>query len=40
MAGELVRKTVCFYQTFILSESVVLLSRHFRQATKRYGQAQ
>lgn len=29
MAGEVINQVVCFYQTFVLNESVVLLNRHF-----------
>lgn len=38
MAGEVVNQTVCFYQTFVLSESDVLLSRHFVKPRTGYAQ--
>jgi len=39
MAGEVVNQAVCFYQTFVLSESVVLQNRHFVKPRTVSGQA-
>jgi hypothetical protein len=37
--GQWLMEVLCFYFTFVLADSLVLLNARHRQAPKRYGQA-